>query len=138
MTLVTQKPFSKILLGLRRLGLAQKDFSEKFSRSSGKGGQNVNKVETAVTVTHAPTGLSAKCQAQRVQGANRLQAWTMLLSKIEEQQKRQQQAKITHKEKLRRQKRGRSHKGKEEMLANKKIRSHKKLARSRNFYRLDV
>lgn len=123
--------YQKQILWMRRLKVLSKDFSEKFICSPGKGGQNVNKVATTVAIVHAPTGLSVKCHAQRTQAANRWQAWTLLLTKIEDQQKRHKVAKIAKVEKLRRQKRGRSRAGKEKMLANKKIQSQKKLARSR-------
>jgi|GEM_PF-3229778 len=58
------------------------EFSVDTFRSGGKGGQNVNKVETAVRITHVPTGLVVASQAQRSQAQNRATAMKLLLSRI--------------------------------------------------------
>jgi peptide chain release factor 2 len=58
------------------------EFQVDTFRSGGKGGQNVNKVETAVRITHIPTGLVVASQAQRSQHQNRATAMNLLLSRI--------------------------------------------------------
>ena len=65
------------------LGVREEDIVESFIRSSGPGGQNVNKTATCVYLKHLPTGLEVKCQRQRSQLLNRNLARHILLSKIE-------------------------------------------------------
>ena len=88
---------------LDSLGLWPQDFDEVFARSGGPGGQNVNKVSTAVTLVHRPTGLSVTVQETRSQFRNRQLAIQRLLDRIEEQRNRIAAEKKAAKELKRRQ-----------------------------------
>jgi len=112
-----------------RLGIREEDIEEKFVRSSGPGGQNVNKVSSCVVLTHLPTGRTVRCQRERSQALNRFFARELLADHIEEAilgaaSRRQQEI-----EKVRRQKRKRSKRAKERMLEAKHEHSETKALR---------
>jgi len=114
-----------------QLGIRDEDLEESFVTSGGKGGQNVNKVATCVVLVHRPSGMAVKCQRERTQGANRLIARQMLADKIEEAHLGRASARAQAAEKIRRQKRRRSRRAKEKMLAGKHAQSQRKATRGR-------
>jgi protein subunit release factor B len=114
---------------LKDLGIRPEDLVEKFIRSGGHGGQNVNKVSTCVYLKHIPTGIEVKCQKERSQALNRYHARKMLADKVENLVKGEESAERQKIEKIRRQKRKRSKRAKEKMLANKRHQAEKKKER---------
>jgi protein subunit release factor B len=111
------------------LGVSEAEIEESFVRSGGHGGQNVNKTATCVMLVHRPTGLQVKCQETRQQGLNRFIARRILLDKIEEKKIGFVAAQRSETERIRRQKRKRSRRAKNRMLADKSHQAEKKTSR---------
>jgi len=115
---------------MERLRIREEDIRERFIRSGGHGGQNVNKTATCVYLKHIPSGIEVKCQRERSQNINRFLARRILADKIEEIQLGKKSEKRKRIEKIRRQKRKRSKRAKEKILAAKKKNAEKKRSRA--------
>lgn len=115
---------------MSQLGIREEDIVESFIRSSGPGGQNVNKVATCVYLKHLPTGIEVKCRAERSQALNRYRARQILADKIETAILGKLSAEEQRIEKIRRQKRKRSKRAKLKILEAKRKHAEKKRLRA--------
>ncbi|MEO0005582.1 MAG: peptide chain release factor-like protein [candidate division WOR-3 bacterium] len=123
---VSEKKEAELTARMARLGILEKDLVERFIRSSGPGGQNVNKVETGVYLKHIPTGVEVKVTKERSQALNRFLARRLLAEKIEAQILKIKTEREREILKIRRQKRKRSKRAKEKVLQLKRLIGEKK------------
>ena len=122
---------SDITKRMKQLGIHETDLEETFARSSGPGGQHVNKVSTAVTLRHGPSGVSVTVQDSRSQALNRKLARERLLDAISNAREERRAAEIAEREKTRRRKSLRPAALKRKILEGKRRRSELKRQRGK-------
>ena len=127
--MVRKEKLEELASRMEKLGIGEGDLIEKFILGSGKGGQKINKTSSCVYLKHLPTGTEVKCQRDRSREMNRYYARKELCEKLEEKIEGVKSERQQAIEKIRRQKRRRSRKSKEKMLADKKQVSEKKSLR---------
>jgi len=93
-----------LLARLKRLGIVEEDLEERFVRTSGRGGQKLNKTSSCVWLTHKPTGILVKCGASRSQALNRFLARRRLAEKLERRKGETIEQEQRTREKIRRKK----------------------------------
>ncbi len=116
---------------MRRLKVRTDDLEESFARSSGPGGQHVNKVSTAVTLKHRPSGVSLTVQDSRSQARNRALALDRLLDALERQREEKRAAERAAASQQRRRNSPRPPRLKRKILEQKRNRSQLKKLRAK-------
>src|SRR6266550_700590 len=116
---------------MERLGIRDADLEETFARSSGPGGQNVNKVATSVTLRHRPSGMSVTVQDSRSQAVNRKLARERILDAIESAREECRMAEVAKRQKERRRKSPRPAALKRKILESKRKRGELKKQRAK-------
>jgi Protein chain release factor B len=122
---------SEVTKRMKQLEVDEADLEETFTRSSGPGGQNVNKVSTAVTLRHLSTGISVTVQDSRSQAVNRKLARERLLDAVETAREEKRMAEIAKREKERRRKSPRPAALKRKILESKRKRGELKKQRTK-------
>ena len=116
---------------MRKLALSESDLEETFTSSSGPGGQNVNKVATAVRLRHVPTGITVTVQDSRSQARNRQLARERLRDALEKAERNRQNEQIAAREHHRRRSSPRPRALKKKILETKRKRAALKKLRGR-------
>ena len=116
-------PSPTLLQRLRNCGIEPEEVREMFARSSGAGGQHVNKVETAVRLVHPPSGLEVNASESRSREMNRRVAWLRLAEAAERGQREKMQSARALAAKKRRQLARRSRASKQKLVEHKRHRS---------------
>ena len=120
-----------ILHRLAVLGVSPRDVEERFVRGSGPGGQKINKTSSTVCLRHRSTGIEVLCQMERSQAANRLLAWTELVSRIEAGRVQADALAVAAREAARRRTRQKTRGQKVRMIESKVHRAGRKARRAR-------
>ncbi len=128
---ISPKKEAELRRRMKSLGIVESDLREHFVRSSGAGGQNVNKVSTCVVLAHEPSGIEVKCQKTRQQALNRYYARQILCEKVEAKILGRKSEAEKRRWKIRKQKKRRSKRAQEKVLEGKKRQSEKKRLRGR-------